>query len=86
METLFLYYRIDPRNIVKLKSVLEGHEGFLVLRTHDPKEGIIQLLVSPDFEKEVNEVLASLSETIWMEPVPPPNDLPPMFSPRNQDV
>jgi hypothetical protein len=85
VETRFLYFKIDPKNIVMLKSVLEGHEGFLVLRTHDPKEGIIQLLVSPDFETEVRDLLASLSETIWMEPVPPPDDLPPPFAPRNED-
>jgi len=81
MDTRFLYFRIDPKRIVQLKSLLEGYEGLLVLRTHDPVRGIIQLLVSPDFEEDVRRILASISGTIWMEPVAPPQDLPPGFTP-----
>jgi hypothetical protein len=72
-DTLTLYYRMDPKKIVLLKSLLDGHEGLLVQRTHDPREGIVQLLVSPDFEREVRDLITALSSSLWMEPIPPPN-------------
>jgi len=71
-DTLTLYYRLDPRNIVLLKSILEGHEGFCVVRTHDPHQGIVQLLVSPDFERDLRELLQDLSQRIWLEAAPAP--------------
>jgi hypothetical protein len=72
LDTQTLYYRMDPRKIVQLKALLDGHEGLLVLRTHDPHKGIVQLLVSPDFSSDVLELISSLSHLIWMEPVPAP--------------
>ena len=79
LDTPFLYYRLDPRKIVLLKSLLEGHEGLVVVRTYDPKEGIIQLLVSPDFVKEVRAILDDVSKTIWLEPIQPPANKPRTF-------
>jgi len=70
MDTVTRYFRVDPRKIVLIKSMLEGYEGLVVVRTADPKEGIVQLLVSPDFLEELEEILADLSGQIWMEAVP----------------
>jgi len=78
-DTLALYYRMDPKKIVLLKSLLDGHEGLLVQRTHDPREGIVQLLVSPDFEPDVRDLIDALAAFLWMEPVPPPEQ--PSLSP-----
>ena len=68
-EIILEYYRIDPKKIVLLKTLLEGYEGLLVMRTADPKEGIIQLLISPNFTGDVHQILADLSRRIWMEKV-----------------
>ena len=70
MDTVTRYFRVDPKKIVLIKSMLEGYEGLVVVRTADPKEGIVQLLVSPDFLDELEEILADLSDQIWMEAVP----------------
>jgi hypothetical protein len=70
MNTVTWYYRVDPKKIVLIKSLLEGYEGFVVVRTADPKEGIVELLVSPDFTDEMVQILEDLSHGIWMEPVP----------------
>ena len=69
-EILIWYYRVDPRRIVLLKSMLEGYEGLVVVRTADPKEGVVELLVSPDFVEEMGEILEDLSRRIWTEPLP----------------
>lgn len=76
-DTVTWYYRVDPRRIVTIKSMLEGYEGLVIVRTADPKEGILQLLVSPDFVEELSEILADLSRQIWMEAANPPASSPP---------
>ena len=63
------YYRLEPKKIVLLKSLLEGHEGLMVFRTADPQQGIVQLLISPDFVNEVHQILVDLGRHIWMEKV-----------------
>jgi len=71
-QTVKMFFRVDPKRIVDLKSLLEGYEGLLVLRTRDPDTGIIELLISPDFHMDVQGILKNLSTSIWMEPVPGP--------------
>ncbi len=67
MDIIAQYYRIDPKRIVLLKTLLDGYEGLVVVRTIDPKAGIIQLLISPDFINDVKQLLAYLGRFIWME-------------------
>jgi len=69
-EIVIRYYRVDPKRIVLIKSMLEGYEGLVVVRTADPKEGVVELLVSPDFVEEMEKILEDLSHQIWMEPLP----------------
>ena len=69
-EIVIRYYRVDPKRIVLLKSMLEGYEGLVVVRTADPKEGVVELLVSPNFVDEMKQILEDLSQQIWMEPLP----------------
>jgi hypothetical protein len=70
MDIVTWYYRVDPRKIVWVKSMLEGYEGLVVVRTADPKEGVVELLVSPSFTEELEKILTDLSHQIWIEPVP----------------
>lgn len=72
IDVVVRYYRIHPRKIVLLKSILEGYEGHVVVRTEDPAQGIVQLLISPDFVEVVEEVLKDLSSKIRFDPVPAP--------------
>jgi hypothetical protein len=69
-EIVIRYYRVDPKRIVLLKSLLEGYEGLVVVRTADPKEGVVELLVSPNFVEEMQQILEDLSHQIWMEFLP----------------
>ena len=70
LDIVIRYYRVDPKRIVLFKSMLEGYEGLVVVRTADPKEGVVELLVSPDFVEEMKQILEDLSYQIWMEPLP----------------
>ena len=64
------YYRADPKRIVQIKSMLEGYEGLVVVRTADPKEGVVELLISPDFVEDTEAIVEDLSRRIWMVPLP----------------
>ena len=70
VDIVIRYYRVDAKRIVLVKSMLEGYEGLVVVRTADPKEGVVELLISPDFVEEMGEILEDLSRRIWMEPLP----------------
>lgn len=68
-DVVVRHYRISPRKIVLLKSILEGYEGLMVVRTADPAQGIVELLISPDFVEVVEQVLKDLSGKIRLDPV-----------------
>lgn len=72
-DVVVRHYRVSPRKIVVLKSILEGYEGLVVVRTADPAKGIVQLLISPDFTDVMEEVLRDLSSKIRLDPVPIPS-------------
>ena len=40
-----------------------------VVRTKDPREAIVELMVAPGWEKDMEEVLESLREEIPIEPL-----------------
>ncbi len=52
--------RVPPKEIVLLKSIIEGYDDFGVLRTLDPEKGLIEILAASDFTGEVDRVLAEL--------------------------
>ncbi len=71
-DVVVCHYRVSPRKIVLLKSILEGYEGLVVVRTADPARGIVQLLISPDFVDVMEEILKDLSSRIRLDRVPAP--------------
>lgn len=69
-DVVVRHYRVSPRKIVLLKSILEGYEGLVVVRTADPAQGIVELLISPDFVEVVEQILEDLSSKIRLDPAP----------------
>lgn len=53
--------RIPPREIAYLSFVLESYEGVAVMRTVDPGRGIVEVMVPPSYEEEIEEILADLA-------------------------
>lgn len=71
METVQKSYRIDRKEISFLRFVLEAYDGIAQMRTVDPGEGIVMIHIAPGCERDVEMLLADLSETIWMEAICP---------------
>ena len=58
-------------DIAYFKFIIESYEGMAVVRTKDPREAIVELMVAPGWEKDVEEVLDGLREEMTIEPLSP---------------
>jgi hypothetical protein len=67
MDTVQWYFRIRRKDIAYLKFILESYEGLGVLRTVDPRSGIVEVMVPPGMEKDMETVLEGLGDEIPME-------------------
>lgn len=67
MDVVRLLLRAPRQNIVRLCSLLEGYEGIAVLRTIDPAQGLLELLVAPAFHCTARELLQSLASEMDLD-------------------
>ena len=69
MDTHSRYIRIRRKDIAYFKFIIESYEGMAVVRTKDPSEAIVELMIAPGWEKEVDAVLEGLRQEMPLEPV-----------------
>jgi len=69
MDTVSRYYRLHRKDIAYFKFIIESYDGMAVVRTKDPHEAIVELMVAPGWEKDVDEVLEGLGKEIQIEPL-----------------
>jgi hypothetical protein len=67
MDTRSKYFRLHREDIAYFKFIIESYEGMAVVRTKDPREAIVELMVAPGWEKDVEEVLEGLREEMTIE-------------------
>lgn len=67
MDTQSRFIRIHRKEIAYFKFIIESYEGMAVIRTRDPQEAVVELMVAPGWEEEVDQVLKALREEIPME-------------------
>jgi len=67
MDTQSRYFRIRRKDIAYFKFIIESYEGMAVMRTQDPREAIVELMVAPGWEKDLEEVLEGLRKEIPIE-------------------
>ena len=68
--------RVDKRHIGYIKWLLESHSGMATPTTREGTEDIIDLLVSPDFEEEFDELLEALADEMAVDMVDIPTTPP----------
>jgi hypothetical protein len=61
MDTISFLIQIPPEEIAFLSFILESYEGVAIARTVDPRQGLMELMVSPDYQEEIKEILKDLS-------------------------
>jgi hypothetical protein len=69
VDTHSKYFRIQRKDIAYFKFVIESYEGMAVVRTKDPLEAIVEVMIAPGWEKDVEAVLEGLRQEITIEPV-----------------
>jgi hypothetical protein len=69
MDTVSRYFRLHRRDIAYFKFIIESYEGMAVVRTKDPHEAIVELMVAPGWERDVDEVIEGLRREIQIEPL-----------------
>ena len=69
MDTTNKYFRIRRQDIAYFKFIMESYEGMAVVRTKDPSEAIVELMIAPGWERDAEAVLDSLRQEIPIEPV-----------------
>ena len=62
MDTISLLIKIPPQEIAYLTFILESYEGVAIMRTIDPREGLVELMVSPDYQEEIRAILKDLGQ------------------------
>ena len=69
MDTTSKYIRLHRNDIAYFKFIIESYEGMAVVRTKDPHEAIVELMVAPGWEKDVDRVIEGLQREIQIEPL-----------------
>ena len=69
MDTHSKYFRLRREDIAYFKFIIESYEGMAVVRTKDPHEAIVELMVAPGWEKDLEEVLEGLRKEMTIEPL-----------------
>ena len=69
MDTHSRYFRLRPKDIAYFKFIIESYDGMAVVRTLDPSEAVVELMIAPGWEQDVDEVLEGLAKEISIEPV-----------------
>ena len=70
MDTQSKYFRLRREDIAYFKFIVESYDGMAVVRTKDPHEAIVELMVAPGWEKDLEEVLEGLRKEMIIEPLP----------------
>jgi len=64
MDSLRLHAKTEKKHIAYVNFIIEAYEGMAVVRTADPEDGLLEILVSPDFEGEFRELSSALAGEI----------------------
>jgi len=69
MDTQSRYFRLSRKEIAYFKFIIESYDGMAVVRTKDPHEAIVELMVAPGWEKDLEEVLEGLRKEMPIEDI-----------------
>jgi hypothetical protein len=71
MDTVRLLLQVPRHNIILLCSIIEGYEGVAVLRTVNPAQGLLELLVAPAFCTTALTLLHALAQEMDLHLIAP---------------
>ncbi len=66
-NTVTKIVRIKKSDVCYISNLFEAYEGLAVIRTLDPRKGILALWISSDFYSDVMKILESLKKEMYIE-------------------
>jgi len=55
-------FRVNREDIHYLRTTIEAYDGMAVVRTVDPAQAVIELLIAPGCEEWISRLIAALKE------------------------
>ncbi len=75
MKDIVRFFQLPREKIVEFIFLLEGYDGIGIVRTLDREQGIIEVLISPDLEKEFNLLLEKTSPQLNIREIKKPKNV-----------
>lgn len=60
---------VDKKEIAYIVSVFEGYDNLAVVRTVDPSQSIIELIISPDYLEDTRQLINALSKEVYIRKI-----------------
>jgi hypothetical protein len=73
LEIVSLNVQIASRDIALFCNLMAGYEGVAIVRTLDPRQGLVELLVAPDFCAVALTLLHIFSQEMELRLLPSPD-------------
>ena len=64
MDSIALRVKTEKKYIAYVNFIVEAYDGIAVIRTADPQEGLLEVLVSPDFVSEFRELASAIDHEV----------------------
>lgn len=64
MDSLSFRVKTEKRHIAYVNFLFEAYDGIGVVRTADPEDGVLEILVAPDFEKDFRLVADAVGKEL----------------------
>ena len=64
MDSLVFKVKTEKRHIAYANFIVEAYDGMAVVRTADPEQGLLEVLISPDYEPDFRALAAALGREI----------------------
>jgi hypothetical protein len=76
-DVISLQIHLPSHEIALFCNLMAGYEGVAIIRTLDPAQGYLELLVAPDFYATAHTLLQVLAQEIALQVLsPPPQTIP----------
>jgi len=62
LETTKWMFKTNREDIHYLRTTIEAYDGMAVVRTVDPAQAVIELLIAPGCEEWISRLIAALRE------------------------
>ena len=60
---------VNKKEIAYIVSVFEGYDNLAIVRTVDPEQSIIELIISPDYLEDTSQLVHALSKEVYVKKI-----------------